>query len=74
MSTPSGQVPSYSLRDSELHATNICAISRTSAWNNISPVQQEKGEKLIDPILANLEKIHFEGVIPCDEISDHDAP
>ena len=33
-----------------------------------------KGEKLIDHIITNLDKIHSEEVSPCDEISDHDAP
>ena len=33
-----------------------------------------KGTKLIDHIISNLDKINFEGVLPCDEISDHDAP
>ena len=33
-----------------------------------------KGEKLIDHIITNLNKIHHEDVLPCDEISDHDAP
>jgi len=33
-----------------------------------------KGKKLIDHIITNIDKIHREDVLPCDEISDHDAP
>ena len=33
-----------------------------------------KGSKLIDHISSNLDKIIDNNVLPCDEISDHDAP
>ena len=33
-----------------------------------------KGKSLIDHVITNLPNIIHEGVIPCDEMSDHDAP
>lgn len=60
-------------RDSELYNQYSRCIENLSLKQHItSPTR--KGEKLIDHILTNLDKIQFEGVIPCDEISDHDAP
>lgn len=32
-----------------------------------------KGRKLIDHIISNVQHIHHQDVLPCDEISDHDA-
>ena len=59
--------------DTELFIQYMDTLDNLGLKQHITKATR-KGKKLIDHIISNLDKINFEEVLPCDEISDNDAP